>query len=141
MQRTRLTRRQFSVHLWVALVVPFLSGEFYSKSKAPHSKVIEKKTMQITLKRSGGFTGIPLTITVDTATLSPDIATQLHHFVETADFFHLPVSGAMPAQPDRFEYEVTVQEGDRKHTVTFGEAAVLEPLRPLLHWLMEAQMH
>lgn len=93
--------------------------------------------MQISLQRSGGFTGIPLTITVDTATLSPAQATQVRHWVEAADFFCLS-SSSMPAQPDRFEYEVTVREGDRAHTITVGDAAIPEPLRPLLSWLLEA---
>ena len=91
--------------------------------------------MQITLKRSGGFTGIPLTITIDTATLSADQASQLQHLVEAVDF-HQSATSATPAQPDRFEYELTVQEGDRMHTITVGEAALPEPLKPLLHWLM-----
>ena len=132
MQRLFVTRRQLAVHLGMALVVPFLSAGLY-----PTGNVIEKNAMQITLERSGGFTGIPLTITVDTASLSPDQATQLRHLVEAADFFHLPAAPSTPAQPDRFEYEVTVQEGDRKHTLTFGEVAVPEALRPLLNWLME----
>ncbi len=93
--------------------------------------------MQISLERSGGFTGIPLTITVDTATLSSAQATQVRHWVEASDFFRLS-SPSTPAQPDRFEYEVTVRDGDRSHTVTVGEAAIPEPLRPLLSWLIEA---
>jgi hypothetical protein len=132
MESIPVTRRQFSVQLGAALVMPLLTRIVY-----PKDATVEKKAMQITLERSGGFTGIPLTITVDTATLSPDQVTQLRHFVETADFFHMPAAPSIPAQPDRFEYEVTVQEGDRTHTVTFGEVAVPEPLRPLLNWLME----
>ncbi|MBW4578713.1 MAG: hypothetical protein KME42_03955 [Tildeniella nuda ZEHNDER 1965/U140] len=92
--------------------------------------------MQISLERSGGFTGMPLTITVDTATLNPDRATQLRQLLEAADFFRLPSTPSAPAQPDRFEYAVTVREGDRSHTVTVSEAAIPAPLKPLLDWLM-----
>ncbi|MBW4469762.1 MAG: hypothetical protein KME45_05085 [Stenomitos rutilans HA7619-LM2] len=94
--------------------------------------------MHITLERSGGFTGMPLTITVDTATLAPDQIAQLRHLIEAADFFHVSAS-SMQAQPDRFEYEITVQDGDRTHTIAFGEAAIPEPLKPLVHWLMDAR--
>jgi hypothetical protein len=132
MQRAHLTRRQFSVHLWLALLVPLL-GNGYD----PTGNVIEKNAMQITLERSGGFTGMPLTIKVDTAALSPAQVTQLRHLVDATDFFHLPATTATPAQPDRYEYEVTVQEGDRTHTITFGDVAVPERLKPLLSWLME----
>ncbi len=92
--------------------------------------------MQITVERSGGFTGLPLTITVDTADLSPDQAAQLRGLVEAVDFFHLPTTLAAPPQPDRFDYEITIQEGDRTHTHTVGEAAIPEPLRLLLTWIM-----
>jgi len=132
MQRADMTRRQFSVHFLGALILPRLSGGFDAKGN-----VIEKSAMQITVERSGGFTGMPLTRTVDTATLSPAQAAQLRHLLETADFFHLPATPSMPAQPDRFEYEVTIQEGDRNHMLRFGEAAVPETLRPLLNWLMK----
>lgn len=113
-------------------MLPFLHGKRYFSEKP-----IEQTAMQITLQRSGGFTGIPLTLTVVTTTLSPDKATQLRHLVEAADFFHVSSPPSMPAQPDRFEYVVTVQEGDRTHTITFGEPAMPESLKPLLNWLME----
>lgn len=93
--------------------------------------------MQITLERSGGFTGMPLTLTVDTADLSAEPAQQLRQWVEMADFFNLPAALATPPQPDRFEYEVTIREGDRTHSVTFGDAAVPESLKPLMEGLMK----
>jgi hypothetical protein len=92
--------------------------------------------MQITLERSGGFTGMPLTIAVDSAQLPPDQAAQLRDWVAAANFFNQPAAAPTPAQPDRFEYCLTVQEGDRRHSITFGEAAMPPALRPLLSWLM-----
>ncbi|MBE9138494.1 hypothetical protein IQ254_15065 [Nodosilinea sp. LEGE 07088] len=92
--------------------------------------------MQITVERSGGYTGIPLTLQVDTATLPSDQAAQLRQLVEAADFFHLTAPPSISAQPDRFEYEITVREGDRQHRVTVGDMAMPEPLKPLLGWLM-----
>lgn len=133
MQRASVIRRHFLVILWAVIVVPPLSGERY-----PVGTIIGQNAMQITVERSGGFTGMPLTITVDTAHLSPEQATHLRHLVEAIDFFHLPAPVSAPAQPDRFEYGVTVQEGDRKHTVTFGEAAMPECLKPFLAWVIEA---
>lgn len=94
--------------------------------------------MQVSFERSGGFIGAPMTITLDSATLAPDDATQLRRLVEAADFFNLPATAKSPAQPDRFHYQVSIQEGDRHHTITIGEAAVSKTLRPLLDWLMDA---
>jgi hypothetical protein len=126
-----LTRRHFTGFLSVALVLPFLSGERY-----PSHQQIEQNAMQITLERSGGFTGMPLTVTIDTAALSPDQTAQLHQLVEAADFFHVPTTNTASAKPDRFEYTVTVREGDRTHTITVSETAIPEPLKPLLQWLV-----
>ncbi|PZU96454.1 MAG: hypothetical protein DCF32_21630 [Leptolyngbya sp.] len=92
--------------------------------------------MHITIERSGGFTGMPLTFSIDTAYLPSEQATHLRHLVEAADFFGFSTTLSAPAQPDRFEYEVTVQEGDRKHTITVGEVAMPEQLKPLLRWVM-----
>jgi hypothetical protein len=95
--------------------------------------------MQISFERSGGFIGTPITITLDTATLSPDHANQLRRLVNAADFFNVPATIApSSSQPDRFQYKVTIQEGDRHHTVTVGEAAIPSTLKPLLDWMMEA---
>jgi hypothetical protein len=97
--------------------------------------------MQIRFVRSGGFTGIPLTIQVDTATLPPDQAAQIGRLVESADFFHLPETRSASTQPDRYEYELSIQNGDQGHIVSFEEAAMPESLRPLLSYLMETAQH
>jgi hypothetical protein len=94
--------------------------------------------MQISFERSGGFAGISLNTTVDTANLPPTDAAQLRQLVEVADFFHLPARMASPAQPDRFQYQLTVEDGDRHHTAILDESAVPGTLRPLLDWLLNA---
>lgn len=94
--------------------------------------------MQISFERSGGFIGTPIAATLDTAIMSPDQASQLQRLVEAADFFRLPTTMLPPSsQPDRFHYTVTIQDGDRHHTVTVGEAAIPNTLKPLLDWVME----
>ncbi|WP_416666370.1 protealysin inhibitor emfourin [Egbenema bharatensis] len=94
--------------------------------------------MQVSFERRGGFTGIPIEVTVNTAALSPEETAQLHRLVEAARFFDLPAQMNDLPQPDRFYYKVTVWQGDRQHTVRVGESAVPPPLYPLLDWLMEA---
>ncbi|XGV95156.1 MAG: protealysin inhibitor emfourin [Leptolyngbya sp. BL-A-14] len=131
MQPNHLTRRHVSLHLWPGFVLSLLSHQF-----AFAKKVTGQNAMHVTLERSGGFTGIPLTLTLDTATLSSEQVTQLRHLVEVADFFHVsapPIQG----QPDRFEYTITIQDGDRVRTITVGEAAMPEPMKTLLQWLIQ----
>lgn len=94
--------------------------------------------MQISFERSGGFAGMTVSLSVDTASLSTDAAAQLSSLVAAADFFQLPAELPTPAQPDRFQYRVTIEAEGQKQTVTVGEAGVPDTLRPLLDWLVEA---
>jgi hypothetical protein len=91
--------------------------------------------MLVLFERSGGFAGVPVTITIDLATLSPADATQLNRLIEQADFFNLPTTTPASTKPDRFQYRVTIQMGDRHHTIKTGEATAPETLTPLLDWL------
>lgn len=94
--------------------------------------------MRITFERSGGFTGIPMTATVDTQTLAAAQVTEFQSLVEAADFFRLPATIPAAAQPDRFQYQITVEDGNRHHTVSVGESAVPGTLRPLIERMMQA---
>jgi hypothetical protein len=134
----QLTRHRFLLFSWAVFLslpidVLLMSCEIPSDISA-----IKSNTMRISLKRSGGFTGIPLTVTVDTATLSSEEAIQLQHMVEAADFFHLPATIPAAPQPDRFQYQVTVEQQDRTHRVSVGESAIPPTLKPLLNRLMDA---
>jgi len=92
--------------------------------------------MRIEFERSGGFAGIRLRATVETETLPAEQAQEIESLVDAADFFSLPrdLSATQPA-PDRFQYEVTVMDEARRHTVRADEAAVPVTLQPLLRRL------
>jgi hypothetical protein len=92
--------------------------------------------MRVSLKRSGGFAGVSMQTTVDTATLPPAEAAQLQNLVAAADFFRLPETIASRGQPDRFQYQLAIEENGRQHTVTVGESAMPGPLNPLIEWMM-----
>ncbi len=80
--------------------------------------------MQIHFERSGGFANIRVAGTVDTDTLPPEEAQALHELVTSVRFFELPsVLPAVPGGADRFQYTVTVEEGDQQHTVEIPESA------------------
>jgi hypothetical protein len=94
--------------------------------------------MRISFERSGGFAGITTKTAVDEKDLAPDEAQKLRQLVEEADFFNSP--GKMMArspQPDRFQYELRLEEKGRQHTVTISEEAMPAKLKPLVQWLME----
>ncbi len=91
--------------------------------------------MRISAKRSGGFAGLTEDVgTVDTAQLDEVTRSQIEQMIHNGRFFELPatVSGGIGA--DRFNYEITVSEGGRQHTVAFTEdgSPQTAPLRRLV---------
>ena len=94
--------------------------------------------MRISFERSGGFAGITMKMAIDENDLAPGEAQKLRQLVEEADFFNL--SGKVMARsprPDRFQYELRLEEEGRQHTVTMSEEAMPAKLKPLVKWLME----
>jgi hypothetical protein len=93
--------------------------------------------MVIHFERTGGFAGMRMTATVDTESLSPEEAHDLHEMVDAAGFFDLPAEITTPTPgTDRFHYKLTVEAEGRQHTVDVAEAAVPEALWPLLQQLV-----
>ena len=92
--------------------------------------------MRIHFERTGGFAGMRVTATIDTESLSPEEASELQEMVDTAKLFDLPeVIEAPNGGADRFQYNLTVEDAGRSHTVRVGEAAAPDELRPLLRRL------
>lgn len=79
-----------------------------------------------------------MTVSIDTAKLTPNEANQVKSLVEEAAFFDLPEAITSAAQPDRFQYHLTVAEKKRRHSVTVSESSIPCNLKPLVEWLMDA---
>ena len=94
--------------------------------------------MRISFERSGGFAGIAMKTAVDEEDLAPGEAQKLRQLVEQADFCNSPgkITSRSP-QPDRFQYELRLEEKGRQHTVTMSEEVMPAKLKPLVNWLME----
>jgi hypothetical protein len=92
--------------------------------------------MRAVLERTGGFAGITIKTVADTSQLPDSEAQQLKQLVHDADFFALPETIVTKTlQPDRFEYVLTVEDGERSHTVTVGESAQPEAFRQLTDYI------
>jgi 2-polyprenyl-6-methoxyphenol hydroxylase-like FAD-dependent oxidoreductase len=91
-----------------------------------------------TFERSGGFAGARLTLEADAASLRADVVKELDELVEAADFFKLPATmRAARPMPDRYQYVVTVECGEARHTIRASEEAIPESLQPLLEYLTQ----
>ena len=94
--------------------------------------------MQIIFSRSGGVAGVRLRTTVNEDDLSAPHAAKLRRLVKAADCFQLPKQlAADPKQPDRFQYELTLKDGEQRHTIMIDEEAAAPELLKLLEWLTD----
>ncbi len=88
--------------------------------------------MRIRLVREGGLAGISRAAVVNTETLDPHRARELHRLVEAADLASLPKASRKSEGRDRFRYLLTVDDGQRSREARFSEEDATEPLRALL---------
>jgi Emfourin len=96
--------------------------------------------MVITFESGGGFAhfpGLSRPVRIDTAELAAEQADQLEGLVERARFFDQPpeVGSPPPGAADLRSYTITVQDGDRTHTVKTSDALEDPALRELLEHL------
>jgi hypothetical protein len=92
--------------------------------------------VRITLKRSGGFAGIQTTASLDIEKLSAKKAAELRLLVAGCKFFGLPkIIRAKSPEPDRFQFDLTIEEDKLSHTVSIAEEAASAELKALLTWL------
>lgn len=93
--------------------------------------------IRIELERSGGVAGISLRASIDTSALPPDEAQDIARMVDRIDFDDLASRPHRPARgADRFQYDLTVQQGAARHRLSLPESAVPTELKPLLERLV-----
>jgi hypothetical protein len=92
--------------------------------------------MKVSIVRGGGFAGLVTVITVDSASLTPEDAAMLRAKVEQAGLFGPPGRGDGPdPRPDRFDYEVTVEDQGQVRTARVSETGLSGPLRSLISYV------
>ena len=95
--------------------------------------------MKVEFCRTGGVAGTRLTATLDTDGLSSREAARLRRLISAACFFDQPTSlKSSTSGADRFQYQVTVEEGDRIKTVEIAESCVPRTLQPLIEYLLDS---
>lgn len=96
--------------------------------------------VRITFARSGGFTGLGLECSIDTAQLDDPVRQRLLEQLAGLDLPALAedasAGGPAPA-PDRFQYDLTVEHGGRRYDLRYGERGLPDGLRPLVQQLVE----
>lgn len=96
--------------------------------------------MRIQFSTEGGiayFPGLSQPITIDSEQLTQQEGAKLRRLVEAADFFDLPAKIGKPAPgaADYRQYNVTIEEGQRRHTIHATEPIEDADLRRLVEFL------
>jgi hypothetical protein len=95
--------------------------------------------MRIYLERTGGFAGMSRTMTVDTTSIPKETANLLPQLLEESNFFNLPAYIDSPSpQPDRLQYQLTIEDNGQTHSVSVGESSIPTNLKPLIEWVNNA---
>jgi hypothetical protein len=98
--------------------------------------------MKLTVVQGGGIAGLVRTVSADTASLDPAQAEALTAMVQDAGMFDLPARlGPASSQPDAFDYELTVEDGERRTTIRANGDALPDHVRDLIAWLQSVPGH
>jgi hypothetical protein len=96
--------------------------------------------MNIHFERSGGFTGIPVSMIIDTVSLPSKEARIIQNLVEDSHFFELPPTPNKTSRTgaaDYFQYQITIENGTRKHTVKSDDISIDHKLKLLVNLLVK----
>jgi len=89
--------------------------------------------VQIRVQRSGGFGNIPRIAEIDTAALPEQEAAELRRLVKQAEILRFACARSVPGNMrDAFQFDVTVNDGGNRYTMTAYQGSVPDPLRQLI---------
>jgi hypothetical protein len=92
--------------------------------------------MIIHLVRTGGFGGMRREVRIETRSLPSTEREPLERLIGEAGFFALPEKFPKPGKgADYFIFSVTVEDGERRHTIEVAQPSLPANLRPLIREL------
>jgi hypothetical protein len=89
--------------------------------------------MKISFQRTGGFTGIPVTLNIDLDSLPESDAAALRQMIKDTDFFELTESHLERQVPDGFQYVIAVEDKGQRRTIEATDMSMPDKLRPLVN--------
>ncbi len=94
--------------------------------------------ISISFERSGGFAGISLRASMDTAQLSSEESTEVTKLIGRVDLDRCAhTSSPSDRASDQFQYDLVITCGNKRHELSLAEGAVPAELRPLLNLLVQ----
>jgi emfourin len=100
--------------------------------------------MHIDFKRSGGFANLRLTYQGDSNELPQNVAEEFSRLVESSGFFDIKqtdLDSNSTRYPDVFNYQVSLSDSKRQHSLSCNDVTAPDSLRPLLSFLQKLALH
>jgi hypothetical protein len=91
----------------------------------------------INFKRTGGSMGREVAMNFDLGSMPGSVAQRVHGLLTTSNFFEIPLVNDLVANPDEYQYDITVVAGNSIHTIHISDTSMPESLRPLVEELTE----
>lgn len=95
--------------------------------------------MKIQFECSGGLAGIHTSVVLDTSSISSDEVKQIEELINCSNFFNLPSESPPPKRgsADYFNYKITIDIGERRHTIRTNDITMPNEIEPLINFLQE----
>jgi hypothetical protein len=100
--------------------------------------------MKIHFERTGGFAGMLMSNTIDTKSLPANEANDIQNLIDVCKFFELPSnlfqrspSKSIKGAADYFTYKITIENGNRKHSVECTDLNMQPAVKRLVDFLVK----
>lgn len=111
-------------------------AETKGKKHCPQEKQMKAQPYSIKFNQSGGFAGVNKGVELNTAKLSCEDACKLVEAIKNSGILKVTtLKQTNPQAADVFYYDITVEEKNRTHHVTFDDTTVPDSYRPLVEFL------
>ena len=100
--------------------------------------LVAQDIFYIQFQRSGGFTGMSSSIEIDSKLLEKSESEKINQMIDQCDFFEYEEKDSLQRTiPDKFQYVITVEKGDKKRTIKFDEGAIPESFSTFINYLTQ----
>ncbi len=114
--------------LWIIFAL-FTNIQIYSEMQ---------EELIVYFERSGGFTGIILSVELSSNEMSSEEQDSLLNLINTAHFFEYNNDDGIKRNvPDQFQYKLSIEKGEKHQSLIFSDQLMPEEFIPLVRYLTQ----
>ena len=93
--------------------------------------------MRISVERSGGFAGIPLTKEVDERDLPPSLISMAKKIILGKNQFSLPMKSSPRGAADHYIYKISIEDGGNQTIINCDQYNIKNDLKVLVNHILK----